>query len=164
MIVRCDICKFSFEDEYRSHCCPHETFAANDGRNNFAHHPGSYLGAANGGNGLGPKVLEYAHNGRRIDIQREIGDWYRNNGGHAGITAAIERTKKEFDELTNATTPEHIREEAADAAMCLFTVAEIAGFDLISAMTDKLAINEQRKWTVDSQGCLHHVKGSDPRE
>lgn len=42
--------------------------------------------------------------------------------------------------------------------------AEIAGFDLEAAILEKLAINERRKWNVDSDGCLHHVKGSDPRE
>ena len=45
MIIECPDCRRAFEDEYRSHLCPHETFAANDGRNNFAHHPGAYLSA-----------------------------------------------------------------------------------------------------------------------
>lgn len=36
----------SFDDEYRTTICPHETFAANDGANNFAHHPESHLAPA----------------------------------------------------------------------------------------------------------------------
>jgi hypothetical protein len=42
-------CGARFDDEFRTTVCPHETFAANDGRNNFAHHPGSVLtpGTAN---------------------------------------------------------------------------------------------------------------------
>jgi hypothetical protein len=33
----------AFEDKYRSTICPHDTFAANDGKNNFAHHPEAFL-------------------------------------------------------------------------------------------------------------------------
>jgi hypothetical protein len=43
MIVQCTDCQMYFEDCYRSTICPHETFAANDGSNNFAHHPESHL-------------------------------------------------------------------------------------------------------------------------
>lgn len=43
MIVRCDKCNLKFDDEFRTTICPHETFAANDGRNNFKHHEDSYL-------------------------------------------------------------------------------------------------------------------------
>jgi hypothetical protein len=43
MIVSCDKCGARFDDEYRWTFCPHNTFAANDGRNNFAHHPNSYI-------------------------------------------------------------------------------------------------------------------------
>jgi hypothetical protein len=45
MIVTCQKCQARFDDEYRWTICPHETFAANDGQNNFAHHPESYLTA-----------------------------------------------------------------------------------------------------------------------
>ncbi len=50
MIVRCEECKKYFEDEFRSYVCPHYTFAANDGNNNFAHHPESYLSLKNHNN------------------------------------------------------------------------------------------------------------------
>ena len=43
MIVRCDKCGKRFDDAYRFTICPHGTFAANDGQNNFAHHPESFL-------------------------------------------------------------------------------------------------------------------------
>jgi hypothetical protein len=43
MIVKCWICGKRFDDCYRTTICPHETFAANDGNNNFAHHPESFL-------------------------------------------------------------------------------------------------------------------------
>jgi hypothetical protein len=43
MIIRCDTCSRYFDDEFRSTACPHDTFAANDGNNNFSHHPESWL-------------------------------------------------------------------------------------------------------------------------
>lgn len=43
MIITCRTCAARFDDEFRSTICPHNTFAANDGENNFAHHPESYL-------------------------------------------------------------------------------------------------------------------------
>jgi hypothetical protein len=44
MIVTCTRgCGKRFDDEYRTTICPHETFSANDGHNNFAHHPEAYL-------------------------------------------------------------------------------------------------------------------------
>lgn len=43
MIVECRKCLSAFDDEFRTTICPHETFAANDGNNNFAHYPESYL-------------------------------------------------------------------------------------------------------------------------
>lgn len=43
MIVQCALCRMYFEDVYRTTICPHDTFLANDGFNNFAHHPDSVL-------------------------------------------------------------------------------------------------------------------------
>ena len=43
MIVACQTCRSTFDDEFRSTLCPHGTFPANDGRNGFAHHPESHL-------------------------------------------------------------------------------------------------------------------------
>ncbi len=43
MVVTCPKCGARFEDEYRTWVCPHDTFAANDGQNNFAHHPEALL-------------------------------------------------------------------------------------------------------------------------
>lgn len=43
MIIYCPNCPMKFDDEYRSTICPHHTFPANDGRNNFAHHPEALL-------------------------------------------------------------------------------------------------------------------------
>ncbi len=43
MIVHCPSCGARYADEFRWTICPHETFAANDGKNNFGHHPESFL-------------------------------------------------------------------------------------------------------------------------
>lgn len=47
MIVKCKKCQMYFDDEFRLTVCPHRTFMANDGRNNFEHHPYSYLSNIN---------------------------------------------------------------------------------------------------------------------
>lgn len=44
MIVKCQHCPMWFEDSYRTTICPHDTFAANEGANNFRHHAEAYLG------------------------------------------------------------------------------------------------------------------------
>lgn len=43
MIVKCQKCKASYDDAFRVTICPHNTFLANDGDNNFNHHPKSYI-------------------------------------------------------------------------------------------------------------------------
>lgn len=43
MIIKCEACKVNFDDKYRTTLCPHNTFLANNGRNEFQHHPKSYL-------------------------------------------------------------------------------------------------------------------------
>lgn len=43
MIRFCPDCKATYDDEFRWTICPHETFAANDSQNNFAHHPEAHL-------------------------------------------------------------------------------------------------------------------------
>lgn len=99
-----------------------------------------------------------------LSTQQKISRWYHRNGGHANLNAAMGRAIEECRELNLTSSQEDIREEMTNVGMCLMVAAEIAGFDLDAAILEKLAINEQRKWTVDSEGCLHHVKGSDPRE
>lgn len=43
MLVDCAICKKCLDDEFRDTSCPHNTFLANDGQNNFKHYPESWL-------------------------------------------------------------------------------------------------------------------------
>lgn len=43
MIVQCALCGCYYDDEFRLTFCPHDTFSANDGNNNFAHYKDSYI-------------------------------------------------------------------------------------------------------------------------
>lgn len=43
MIVNCSKCHFYFDDTFRLTYCPHATFPANDGSNNFTRYEGAYL-------------------------------------------------------------------------------------------------------------------------
>lgn len=43
MIVKCEECPKYYDDEFRDTTCPHNTFLANDGQNNFKHYPEAWL-------------------------------------------------------------------------------------------------------------------------
>lgn len=43
MITECSECGVRYDDQFRLTICPHNTFAANDGLNNFKHHPESFI-------------------------------------------------------------------------------------------------------------------------
>lgn len=43
MIVKCLNCTKFFDDQFRDTGCPHDTFSANDGQNNFKHYSESWL-------------------------------------------------------------------------------------------------------------------------
>ncbi len=45
MIIKCLDCNKFYDDEFRDISCPHATFLANDGQNNFRHYPQSWLSA-----------------------------------------------------------------------------------------------------------------------
>ncbi len=49
MIVQCGQCSRWFDDQFRFTNCPHPTFAANDGVNNFSHHHDAYISDAEPG-------------------------------------------------------------------------------------------------------------------
>lgn len=99
--------------------------------------------------------------------QRAVSEWFSSAGGKATFQDAVKRAGMEFGELVAAADSgdiEHAREEMADVTLALLMAAEIAGFDLLTAVRWKQDINNKRKWRVDENGCLHHVKGSDPRD
>lgn len=42
MIVKCNHCGIWYDDTYRWTFCPHDTFLANNGNNQFSHNKSSY--------------------------------------------------------------------------------------------------------------------------
>jgi hypothetical protein len=59
VIVRCASCSVHYDDEFRYTFCPHDTFLANDGQNNFRHYPESYRDPAPVA--LGEITFNYVH-------------------------------------------------------------------------------------------------------
>lgn len=103
----------------------------------------------------------------RSTEQRYIGEWYRENGGHATPINAAKRMQKELKELIDALEIgdiEGAKEELADVAICGDIVAEALAFCRLRKVYWKMRINEAREWEVDAEGCLSHVRGTDPRE
>lgn len=104
----------------------------------------------------------------RSPDQRAVAEWFARNGGHANLSFALGRVQQEFCELMDAGetgTIEDVREEIADVALSLMMAAEYAGCDMLEMVRWKQSINEQRRWAVNPQnGCIYHIKGSDPRE
>ncbi len=43
MIIKCLYCNKYFDDQFRLWQCPHNTFMANDGQNNFKFYPEAWL-------------------------------------------------------------------------------------------------------------------------
>lgn len=43
MITTCNLCKATYDDEFRLTICPHNLFPANDGQNNFRLHTESVI-------------------------------------------------------------------------------------------------------------------------
>lgn len=74
MIVACSICSSNFDDEYRYTVCPHDTFAANDGNNNFAHHPESHLSPALSAEDRNERFIQYAVREFEVAIRMMIRD------------------------------------------------------------------------------------------
>jgi len=99
--------------------------------------------------------------------QIAVVNWFYRNGGKATALSATKRIAEELKELLDAVEHgdfEHAREEAADVGICLLMASECLGFDLFAAMRWKQSINDHRQWHADEHGCLHHVKGTDPRD
>lgn len=67
----------------------------------------------------------------------------------------IEKLKEEFQELTDRPLDAW---EMADIAIILFDLANHLGFDLPKLIHHKMEINNRRKWEINGQGLLKHVK------
>lgn len=56
MIIKCEECNKYYDDKFRDTSCPHVTFLANDGHNNFKHYSDSWLGNCEPMSYIMPKV------------------------------------------------------------------------------------------------------------
>ena|SRR3990167_4706858 len=52
---------------------------------------------------------------------------------------------------------EKIQSECADCLIVLYQVAEAYGFDLLTAVDNKMVINRARKWKTDGDGVGQHI-------
>jgi|HubBroStandDraft_2_1064218.scaffolds.fasta_scaffold357458_2 hypothetical protein len=71
MIVQCDKCKMYYDDQFGLTLCDpatgcHQTFAANDGQNNFKHYPESWFGAH-----PPERIIKYTADKSELDKYRE---------------------------------------------------------------------------------------------
>jgi len=77
-----------------------------------------------------------------IDIQSRIGAWHRQIFG-ATCNSIFERVHmkldEEYREFLRAKQNGDIEEEMADMSICLFSLADRMGFDLMAAIEDKFS-------------------------
>jgi NTP pyrophosphatase (non-canonical NTP hydrolase) len=102
-----------------------------------------------------------------MGVQQQVAEWFHGEGGSVTALNSAKRAEVEMKELIEAMESgdmAHAREEAADVCLALMITAQTAGFDLMDAVAWKHSINKMRRWRVDENGCLYHVKGSDPRD
>ena len=99
------------------------------------------------------------------ELQTKIGSWQYATFGPPDPQGQLIKLCVESAELSGEfayrqkQVTESVRLEAADVAIVLFGFCERMGIDLEKAITDKMAINRERKWTAQGDGTFQHVKG-----
>ncbi len=99
-----------------------------------------------------------------IETQQMIGAWGNKTFGPARAIVAGKRAAVEMGELIEALESDPdakldaTQEEAADVLIVLFRLADVAGFNLLAAVSRKMQVNRSRKWTVNGDGSGDHVK------
>ena len=81
--------------------------------------------------------------------QDRISRWVDSTFGKQTIDSRFRKLKEEVDELFEAhrnADEQGLRMEAADVAIVLMHLAEVAGFDLMLAIQEKMAVNQARDW------------------
>lgn len=63
----------------------------------------------------------------------------------------------ELGELAAAKTPEERGQEFADVMIMLLDYADVHGILIECRVTEKMAINEKRKWAANELGVFQHV-------
>lgn len=86
--------------------------------------------------------------------QERIAEWADGQFGRQTLDNRFRKLKEELDELFEAyrAADEHgLRMEAADVAIVLMHLAHVAGFDLMLAVQEKMAINLARDWRAHAE-------------
>lgn len=89
--------------------------------------------------------------------QKKIGEWQKQIGQtEKGI---INHLVEEYFEFLQAVDTIDEPEEAADLAICLFSYAEVRGFDLLEVVDKKMDKNEDRRWDAPDPktGIVKHL-------
>ena len=98
------------------------------------------------------------------DVQAQIGSWQKQTFGTIDPQGQLRKLCQEARELNaefayeQGKVTEEVRLEAADVAIVLMGFCERMGIDLERAITDKMAINRERKWTAQGDGTFQHIK------
>ena len=98
------------------------------------------------------------------ELQTKIGSWQYATFGPPDPQGQLRKLCQEARELNaefayeQEKVTESVRLEAADVAIVLFGFCERMGIDLEKAITDKMAINRERKWTAQGDGTFQHIK------
>jgi NTP pyrophosphatase (non-canonical NTP hydrolase) len=87
--------------------------------------------------------------------QERITSWARQQFPDAmTMTRRLNKLAEEVGELNQsfqANDAEGVREEAADVAIVLLSLASVGEFDLLLAIHEKMAINTRRDWSKRSK-------------
>jgi NTP pyrophosphatase (non-canonical NTP hydrolase) len=101
-----------------------------------------------------PKLLAAAMSSEYGDFVERVRIWQHATFPDSTAQSVLSHLAEEADELQADQTPE----EAADVLLLLLAFADKCGFDLLEVAQAKMAVNEQREWTIKAQG--GHTKHS----
>ena len=97
-------------------------------------------------------------------LQIKVGEWQREAFRDFKPQGQLKKLVKEAHELDiefaarNYQADEKIRHEAADVAIVLLGFCEKMGFELLTAIREKMEINKARKWgAVLDDGTFQHL-------
>lgn len=88
-------------------------------------------------------------------MQQSIHQWAEETFPGRPIHSAL---VKLFEEIGEVIKEPHKEEEWADVLILWFDLASMHGVDLVSAVSNKMAVNRARKWAVDDNGLMSHIK------
>lgn len=91
--------------------------------------------------------------------QTSVNEWALNVFGPRTLAPVVERMTKEYSELVERYKASGAIDpgECADVLIMMYSVAQIAGFDLAAHVDLKMTINRHRKWHLFGDGTGQHI-------